>query len=498
MKLHSNDKKVLETLFRMQTGYVLEFSNNSMSTFFEEEFGIAIYDEKYDFDFQSDSKANRLRGIWLKEDEKTVAKIIFSLVDFLETDFLVKGEEIPQATKDLAQKARDIGTKLLLSQHSEDTRPEVAGLKNKTELIRAFNACDFQGLETNKKIYLLKVLYSYYCATITTYYGSGLFFLTAGIDDLNDYFKILRKRMIELVDSDKTFLELKKSNAYGAVIEPVTSLYSSAEFLDVIWEDSMKPSLINLREEIADKDLFENNSEIHKTAVAVSLFLGAISEEIDTMKKYLAQRTKAFYKTTLPNEAGAFSDAFKNWGKDEVVKHEHTHRFENSIQEKEIELKHTFVEEELLVKSKKKIALPKFPSTDWSKIEIRFIDKNTIHIKAGQKTATADYESLGFRNDKNGKPNTAWHFFFGLAKSGGKTPVIASPVPDAVKNQKRVLSDRLKTLFKNDTDPFYDFSETNTYQIKLKLLPPAQAEQSDELGVNEYLEDTMTSQYEKS
>lgn len=71
-------------------------------------------------------------------------------------------------------------------------------------------------------------------------------------------------------------------------------------------------------------------------------------------------------------------------------------------------------------------------------------------------------------------------------------------MPDAVKNQKRVLSDRLKTIFKNDTDPFHDFSETHAYKIKLKLLPPVPAEQSDKLGVDEYLEDTMTTQYEKS
>ena len=70
-----------------------------------------------------------------------------------------------------------------------------------------------------------------------------------------------------------------------------------------------------------------------------------------------------------------------------------------------------------------------------------------------------------------------------------------SPVGDSVKQQKRTLSDRLKTIFKNDTDPFFDFSQTNTYKIKLKLLPPVQAGQPDELGVDEYLEETMTSRY---
>jgi len=178
------------------------------------------------------------------------------------------------------------------------------------------------------------------------------------------------------------------------------------------------------------------------------------------------------------------------------VIHEHTHRFENSIQEKEIDLNHKFVEDDVLVKNKKKISLPKFSSTEWSKIEIRFIDKDTVYMKAGQKTATADYESLGFRNDKNGKPNTAWHFLFELAKRNGETQAIPSPVPDSIKQQKRALSDRLKTIFKNDTDPFNDFSEANTYKIKLKLLPPTDKEKPDNLGVDDYLKETMTSQYE--
>lgn len=496
MKLNSNDKKILETLFRMKDGYVLDFSNSSMSAFFEEEFGIAIYDEKYDIDFASESKANRLRGIWLKEDEQTVGKIIFSLVDLLETDFLVKGGEIPQATKELAQKAREISARLILP-HLMDSNPDVDGLKKKTLCIKGFNAVDFQHLETNKKIYLLKVLYSYYAGILTAYYGSGLFFLTNGIDNLNDYFKILRKRMIEVVESDKTFLELTESDSYNKVIIPITSLYSCTDYLDGMWEDYTQPALISLREEIADKDLFENYSEIHKTDVAVSLFLEAISGEIDTMNKYLAQKERNFHNA-LPNEKTVLDGAFKKQGEKEVVYHKHSHHFENSAQEKGIDLNHTFTEEGVVVKNKKKIALPKFPPTEWSKVEIRFISETDVYLKAGEKSATADYEGLGFRNDKNGKPNTAWHFMLALAKNGGETPTIPSPVPDAVKNQKRVLSDRLKTIFKNDTDPFHDFSETHTYKIKLKLLPPVPAGQSDELGVDEYLEDTMTSQYEKS
>ena len=331
MKLSGNDKKILETLFNMRGGYVLDFSDRRMTEFFNEEFGINIYDEKYDFDFPSKSKANRLRGIWLTEDEMTVGQIILSLVDYHETSLIVEGKGIPENTKDLVQKGREIGARLLFNEMAKGNEPIVKAITDKTALIKNFNSIDYKALKTNEKIYLLKVLYSYYEAIIRTYYGSGLFFLNSGIDDLNDYFKVLRKRIIEIIASDDTFLEIKNSHAYTQIIEPITSLYSSAEFLDVIWDDAVLPSIINMREDIADKDLFENQSEVHQQAgIGLTFFLEAIKREMEKMKKYLDQRTKSFYATDLPKQ------------KEEVVKHEHTHRFENNIQEKDIVLNHKF------------------------------------------------------------------------------------------------------------------------------------------------------------
>ena len=97
--LKSTDKKILETLFEMKGGFVSDFSDRTMSDFFKEQFEIDIYDTKYDFDFSSRSKANRLRGIWLAEDEKTVVAIILSLVDYTETSSLANKKELTQHYK---------------------------------------------------------------------------------------------------------------------------------------------------------------------------------------------------------------------------------------------------------------------------------------------------------------------------------------------------------------------------------------------------------------
>ncbi len=382
MKLSGNDKKILETLFNMRGGYVLDFSDGRMTEFFKEEFGINIYDEKYDFDFPSKSKANRLRGIWLKEDVMVVGQIILSLVDYYETSLLVENKEIPQNTKELIQKGREIGARLLFNEMAKGNEPIVKAITDKTALIRNLNSIDYKALKTNEKIYLLKVLYSYYEAIIRTYYGSGIFFLTSGIDDLNDYFKVLRKRIIDIIASDDTFLDIKNSHAYTQIIEPITSLYSSAEFLDVIWDDAILPSIINMREDIADKDLFENQSEIHQVGIGLTFFLEAVKREMEKMKKYLDQRNKSFYATDLPKHKEAFEKAFDKQKKEEVIKHEHTHLFKNSIQEKDIVLD---------FKQEKSEAKPRIKLSDY---DISF-DDEIAQLNIG------DFAKVSFPSHKN-------------------------------------------------------------------------------------------------
>lgn len=299
--LKTTDKKILEKLFKMEGGYVLNFTDKSMEKFLKEDFNISLYDERYDLDFPSKSKANRLRGIWSVEDDVKVGGIILALVDCAETDLLTDNKEISPIEKELASKARDIGIRLLFGEIAQGgARPEVLKLKGKAEIIKGFSGVDFKEMEPNQRIYLLKVLFSYYEAIIRAYRGSGLFYLTSGIDDLNDYFKVLRKRMIDLLDTYDTFVELKKSPAYEGFIEPVNSLYASQDYLEVVWEESVVPMLLNFREAIADKDLFENNLEAHKVHVEVVNFLDAISKEIEVLKDFMSQKTKNFYEEELP------------------------------------------------------------------------------------------------------------------------------------------------------------------------------------------------------
>jgi hypothetical protein len=58
--LKSIEKLKIEKFFGMESGYVIDFSNNSFQEFILENLNIDIYDEKYNYN--SGSKANRLRG----------------------------------------------------------------------------------------------------------------------------------------------------------------------------------------------------------------------------------------------------------------------------------------------------------------------------------------------------------------------------------------------------------------------------------------------------
>lgn len=77
VSLKRSEMRVFDDAFRMHDGYVLNFSDRSMAEFFEDEFGIQIYQEKYACN--GTSKAKRLRAFIETEGEYTVAKVARAL-----------------------------------------------------------------------------------------------------------------------------------------------------------------------------------------------------------------------------------------------------------------------------------------------------------------------------------------------------------------------------------------------------------------------------------
>ena len=117
--LTAREKAKLEKLFKMQDGWVLHFSDATIGTFFGEEVGIDIHDQKYQG--IGTSKAKKLREFWRIEDDYIVGKAtkamieeaeekVFSTSSFL-TSYEEKNEE-NEAEKKLIEDCKSISTRL--------------------------------------------------------------------------------------------------------------------------------------------------------------------------------------------------------------------------------------------------------------------------------------------------------------------------------------------------------------------------------------------------
>ncbi len=83
MKLRALDMKLLDEIFEMQGGYVLDFSNQTFSDFFEDEFGIDIYNDLYSEG--GTSKAKRLRFYLRQAPTDSIVKILLALWEYKES-----------------------------------------------------------------------------------------------------------------------------------------------------------------------------------------------------------------------------------------------------------------------------------------------------------------------------------------------------------------------------------------------------------------------------
>jgi hypothetical protein len=82
--LTSLEKRQLERLFQMSSGYVLNFSNRTWQEFVKDCVGRDIYDASYAVG--SGSKANLLRGFWKEEGNLIVGRLLAALLDYAQSE----------------------------------------------------------------------------------------------------------------------------------------------------------------------------------------------------------------------------------------------------------------------------------------------------------------------------------------------------------------------------------------------------------------------------
>lgn len=83
-----SEKRYLENILDMHSGYVLDFSDRTFGEFFDQ-YNIDIYDIKYQD--SGTSKANILRAFWKLEPDQLVGRVLSDMLAFYELSDKVRG-----------------------------------------------------------------------------------------------------------------------------------------------------------------------------------------------------------------------------------------------------------------------------------------------------------------------------------------------------------------------------------------------------------------------
>ena len=110
-KLRTIDIKLLDEVFEMEGGYVLNFNNQTFSEFFIDELAINIDSPAYAVN--GSSKAKRLRCYLKQASTNNVVKVLLSLWEYRETLRRRSGkkEEILEAKTEFLQLIKKLGGK---------------------------------------------------------------------------------------------------------------------------------------------------------------------------------------------------------------------------------------------------------------------------------------------------------------------------------------------------------------------------------------------------
>jgi hypothetical protein len=105
--LTSTDRRTLEKFLKMETGYVLDFSDRTFGEFVEEAVGVDIHSERYRG--QGTSKANKLRAFWKIESDYLVGRLLSALIDYVTS---LDANPWPEVL-DLMNRSGEIASRLL-------------------------------------------------------------------------------------------------------------------------------------------------------------------------------------------------------------------------------------------------------------------------------------------------------------------------------------------------------------------------------------------------
>jgi len=123
--LTMRDRRILEEFLGMSSGYVLTFSDRTLSEFVSDAVEIEIHSEKYTL--HGSSKAKKLRAFWEIESDYLVGRLLKALIDYAEEN----AHETTEKHKKQVELCRGIASRLLAG------GPSLDDLKQKAEALDA-------------------------------------------------------------------------------------------------------------------------------------------------------------------------------------------------------------------------------------------------------------------------------------------------------------------------------------------------------------------------
>ena len=115
------ERKLLEKILGMRTGYVSDFSDRTLRDFVMEKTGIDISTEPYEEN--GTSKANRIRTFWKKESDGVTANLVEGLLDYALSEKTASDQELTAKEESLFIDARKIVQRLRDEPNSKEKTP---------------------------------------------------------------------------------------------------------------------------------------------------------------------------------------------------------------------------------------------------------------------------------------------------------------------------------------------------------------------------------------
>lgn len=145
---------------------------------------------------------------------------------------------------------------------------------------------------------------------------------------------------------------------------------------------------------------------------------------------------------------------------------------------------------------RQRVYLPKFPRTDWAKVKITFIDEMNGLISDSIETKPLTPDIIGCIDGRTGKPKGSWTFLTLIARKNGDLE-IGKSFNETTRKKKAEITDILRTIFQNDTDPFEN-DRKGSYRAKFRIFFQNEANDNDitqknnKFSENESFFDEMT------